>query len=131
MAKKLKSVLVIDDDKFSVILIERLLKKGEFAETILTASNGEDGLEKVKECASQNALPDLIFLDVNMPVMSGIEFLQSVKKLDLNPVPFKIYMMLTTHLPEMYQQKVKGDLVTGFIDKPLKEENLREIVEMY
>ena len=69
-------ILLIDDDHITNYLTQRLLTRLNPSATVRIANNGEEALRIIKETAdSDHITPDLILLDVNMPVMSGIEFM--------------------------------------------------------
>jgi CheY-like chemotaxis protein len=76
--------------------------------------------------------PDLIFLDINMPVMDGWEFMQVYHKLDENKKGNKVIVMLTTSINP--DDKLKASLIseiTDFKSKPLFPDNLEELVKKY
>ena len=112
-----KTVLVVDDHPATIALVRAALEGEGF--TVLSAANGAEGLAAVEAHA-----PDLVILDLNMPVMGGIEFLQVVKHdAALRRIPV---VVLTTS--EEQQDKVASfDLgVAGYIRKPV---DYRQFVE--
>jgi len=70
----MKKVLLIDDSMMMRITIEQIIKSTTEFEVVGTAGNGQEGLEMVKSCK-----PDAILLDLEMPVMNGLEFLKRIK----------------------------------------------------
>jgi len=72
----MKRILIIDDDKRFRLLLSRLLKK-RFRLEVSEANNGLEGLELFKK-----ERPNLIFLDITMPVMDGLEFLTHMREID-------------------------------------------------
>src|SRR3989338_9832965 len=93
MNRNYKLTFIIDDDPVFVLLFKKiLLKLGQF-ETIQNFENGQLGLDALIEKFNNNEpFPDIIFLDINMPIMDGWEFLKALEK-----YPFKddltIYMV--------------------------------------
>jgi len=105
MAKK---ILVVDDDKDLVEIIKFELEGEKFL--VDTAFNGLGGLNKLKE----PPYPDLIILDVNMPVMDGVDFFQRVKN---NPETQKIPILVLTSSGDLKDHFKKLD-IGDFIAKP-------------
>lgn len=72
-------VLIIDDNEADVFICKRMLSRetGIDRDEILTARDGEQALEILRECAATHSIPSLILLDINMPRMTGFEFLEA------------------------------------------------------
>ena len=79
--KNYKKVFVVDDDKIYHFVLKNLLSKNGISVTPCFCENGLDALEALKQKISTNSLPDVIMLDINMPVMDGWQFLEEFKKL--------------------------------------------------
>jgi CheY-like chemotaxis protein len=81
----LRCILLVDDDPTTNYLNQKLLTKMGVADQVLTALNGQEALAAVHtHCPADNALcPNLVFLDVNMPLMNGFEFLAAYRQLPL------------------------------------------------
>jgi len=94
----MKKILVVDDEKDLLNLMKRLLTRGGFE--VITASDGKEGLEKVHSEA-----PDLMILDINMPVMDGWEVCRKIRR---DP--------LYKHLPiiMLTVRRTKADELKGF-----------------
>ena len=73
-----KKVMIVDDEPASVQLFKEALKEIDNKSECLTASDGKDAFEKLK--TNKDGLPELVFLDLNMPRMNGREFLAKFKK---------------------------------------------------
>ena len=70
----MQTILIVDDDKSIRYSLKRMME-GKYS--ILTAQNGEEALERVKESS-----PDLIIMDIKMPGRSGIDVLKEIKLID-------------------------------------------------
>ena len=80
----LKSVLLVDDDNINNFINERLLTKNNFCDNIVIKNNGDQALSYLQnECLERRIFPDLILLDINMPVINGIEFIEILHKLNI------------------------------------------------
>jgi CheY-like chemotaxis protein len=109
------TILLIEDDKIERMKFHRTLNKGGFKNKVLEATHGEEGLALLE---SSKVLPDLIFLDLNMPRVSGLEFLKAVKENDrLKHIPCVIITTSSNNkdLLECYRLGI-----AGYILKPLR-----------
>jgi|ERR1043166_2888849 CheY-like chemotaxis protein len=127
MKKKLKCILLVDDNNDDNFFHKIIIKKADVAESIQVAENGLEALEFLKK--EGQIIPELIFLDINMPKMNGWEFLEEYGKLDPKCKARITIMMLTTSAnPDDIEKARHIQDVTGFRTKPLTEEMLSEII---
>lgn len=131
--KKLSSVLLIDDDSTTNFLNNLLLKRLGVANMLLVAENGAVGLAILNAvCAEATpSCPALIFLDVNMPVMNGIEFLEAYQHLPLAHRQAIIVVLLTTSVHPRDLERVRQLPIAGTLSKPLTEEKIRGVLQQY
>jgi len=108
----MKKVLVVDDDKMNTTMIRSILKEKY---EVVTAENGRLGIDAVKK-----ERPDLIILDVQMPEMSGFEFMN---ELSAQPGGSEIPVILLTADEDM-QELFYCDGVRGYFVKPVNAEKL-------
>ena len=125
--KKINQILVVEDDWVARFLIERELKKADITENILTATNGEQALQVLKEVCLTETCPELILLDINMPLMDGFEFLEQLPSLKLYPFPGKIFLLSSSSNPKDLE-KARQFPVAGYLSKPLTQEMLTTIL---
>ncbi len=129
----IKKVLCVDDDTISLTISQLLLKRTGFAMEVDTAIDGSEALEYFEELFSRNEdtvtnAPELILLDINMPVMNGWEFLQEYTPRFLEKLPnTKIVILSSTIDPEDFALAKQYPVVIQFISKPLSIENLEEL----
>src|SRR4051812_37822594 len=95
---KLNCILLIDDDSITNFINERLIKKLNVTNDVKITMNGEEGIHYVQNLCEKNELcPELILLDINMPVMNGFEFIQAFEKLNIkNKDKVKIIILTTS-----------------------------------
>ena len=100
---------------------------------MLVAKNGQEAIELIREhCLGHDGCPSLIFLDINMPVMNGFEFLDAFHhqlENDLNKSI--IIVMLTSSLNPNDIERAKETGVSEFLNKPLTEENLKNVLDKH
>lgn len=132
--KTLSSVLLVDDDQTTNFLNKSLLTRLQVTENVLVALNGEQAMARVQELCTAPATncPTLILLDVNMPGMNGIEFLQAYKQLPPDMQRPTVIVMLTTSLhPRDVARVEQMAVVAGFISKPLTTEKIQDILRTH
>lgn len=130
-SQKLSSILLVDDDPTTNYLNQKLLHKLAIADQVLVALNGLEALDLLlSHC--QEATPEhpvLLFLDVNMPMMNGIEFLEDYQQLPLAHKESIIITMLTTSMHPQDVQRVERMPIAGFLDKPLTAEKVEQVLK--
>lgn len=108
-----KTLLLIDDDADDHEFFGMALQETDPSIKLVSASDGVDALEKLD---SGQVLPDLIFLDNNMPRMNGLECLIQLKKRKAtSQIPVIIYS--TSSSPE-FQEQCKAEGAVGYLQKP-------------
>jgi len=114
----MKKVLIVDDDEIIRVFVKRILSK-KFGMDVVVAVNGVDGLNVL-----ESERPDVVFLDVTMPVMDGVEFLEIVKKnAELKNIPIIVMSAISD------KSVVARMLQLGIVDyllKPLDYEGSSE-----
>jgi CheY-like chemotaxis protein len=122
--------LLIDDDEVSNYLSKNLLSKFIITNGIKTFSSGMEALQFIVNYDPDlNSCPELIFLDIKMPVMDGFEFMDSFKQLTfLNKEKVKV-VMLTNSYNEDDMKRCKDYGVLDYINKPLTEEKIKTLIE--
>ena len=130
----LEKVLCIDDDQITLVLCDMVIKKAGFAGEVITTNNGKEGLGwfsdffKQKKTGVFENPPELIFLDLNMPVMNGWDFLEDYLMKYADRIPeTKVVILSSTVNPEDFSRANRYDIVIDFINKPLTVEELSEL----
>ena len=130
MKRKLDCVLLVDDDHEDNFFHKLVIEKMNMANVIKIARNGLEALEYLKD--EKQIIPELIFLDINMPKMNGWEFLEQYKHLNPNQKARITIVMLTTSAnPDDLKKAQEMEDVTGYQTKPLSKEMLTDILNSY
>ncbi len=127
---KYKKVLLVEDDPITIMVCDRILKMTEFGTEIISKTNGHDAIAYLKHLIeTKDEIPEIIFLDINMPVMNGWDFLSEFTELEklFNFIP-KVFILSSTVDPEDTRKAQSYDCVVGSISKPLTKVHLEEIV---
>ena len=129
---KLKHLLLVDDDPTTNFFNRHLIGKMNLFEQIHEAENGQVALEKIAALQEIGEAPDMILLDINMPIMNGFEFLDNYNGLDRSIKASVVVCMLTTSLAKEDLERSKDyDILDDYIDKPLYEDKMRELILKY
>jgi CheY-like chemotaxis protein len=132
--KRLSGILLIDDNETSNFLNERLLRRMDLTDHILVVTNGKqalDYLEKLsREPAGQHVKPELILLDINMPVLDGFEFLELFQQLDARfRAGIRIAMLSTSNHPQ--DTGKAGEYNAFYLTKPLTIEKMEALLDQF
>jgi CheY-like chemotaxis protein len=126
---KLQTILLIDDDKNDNFYHEREINKANHELTVITKTSGMEALEYLK---SKQNKPDLIFLDINMPIWDGWAFLLEYSQLDKEiQSGIKIMVLTSSRNPTDELRAKAWGFVSGFIIKPLSKEIISDIIKKY
>jgi CheY-like chemotaxis protein len=130
--RKLNHILLVDDDTINNFINEKLLKKLDLSHKISVTLNGEEALTFLKNvCQDPATCPELILLDINMPVMDGFEFLERYKNLSFPNKGSVIIVMLTTSTNPNDTEKLNQAGISGYINKPLTEDKIKGLIESF
>jgi CheY-like chemotaxis protein len=124
------SVLLIEDDPVTVIVCDRITKSTGFSNFFNYVENGLEGLNYIKRKATEGepSLPDLILLDLNMPVMDGWEFLDRFNEIaHLFPYQPAVYILSSSVDAEDQHRALAYPIVKNFLSKPLNKKYLEKI----
>lgn len=129
-----KRALIIDDDEINNFICIKNMKDSKFAEHATYCLRGREGLEELVDAVENRPedLPNVIFLDINMPLMNAWEFLEEYNNLQQRfPIPVKLFILSSSVYRKDIEKSSHYDIVTDYIIKPLSKENLRRIQEKY
>jgi CheY-like chemotaxis protein len=128
----IKTVLCVDDDPITLMLSKMVLNKASFCNELVTAKNGEEAIlyfENLLIANNNDNYPKLIFLDLNMPIMNGWEFLDTFIEKELHHTfkEIKVIILSSTVDPNDIEKSKKYPIVIKFLPKPINKEMLENL----
>ncbi|MBU2914281.1 response regulator [Reichenbachiella agariperforans] len=126
---KIRKVAVIDDDQVFQLIIKKQIEMKNFECEILSFFNGQEAYDFFKENVDQSdVLPDLVMLDVNMPVKNGWDFLQDYQTLPSEMrSKIKLYMVTSSVIQSDIDKANDNENIISFVSKPITNEKLEEV----
>ncbi len=121
------TALVIDDDPAALFVAKGVLNRVGAVKHIITARNGLEAIQVIQSATDEGLCPELVLIDINMPVMDGFGFVEAVRKLELPCTP--ILAMLTSSENPTDLEKAHSLHLDGYLPKPLKKKQLQEFLE--
>jgi CheY-like chemotaxis protein len=132
-------ILCVDDDPITLMLCKMVISKSSFSKEIITAQNGEEAINYFDELKLNNLgsdiknYPQLVFLDLNMPVMGGWEFLDLFTSNKYAPFfkETKIIVLSSTIDPQDIEKAKTYPMVLDFLSKPITKEMLYDLTNTF
>lgn len=128
---KLKKILLIDDDTINNFIVLNKLNNIGLSEEAVSVLNGQEGIEYLNKCILENLhFPELILLDINMPILDGWGFLAEFEKFEkYHQQKTEIYMVSSSVYNEDIEKSKEYPEIKMFISKPLSKEKLTNIIQ--
>ena len=133
MKTMLNSILLVDDSEADLFLTSRVIRKAAVTETLVAKHSAQEALDYLSQRVDeQYPRPAIIFLDINMPRMSGWDFLDAYEQLDPEMKAQIVVCMLTTSQAQRDREKAaQYQVIGGFTNKPLTQEKLMAIIRQH
>jgi CheY-like chemotaxis protein len=128
--QKLSSVLLVDDDSTNNFLNELLFRSLDVTDQLLVAESGSQALDLLAHQTEPTG-PALILLDVNMPGMSGMQFLEAYQQLPAAQRTSTVVIMLTTTMDARDLARLDELHIAGLVSKPLTKEKIDSILQLH
>ncbi|MDT0555365.1 response regulator [Patiriisocius hiemis] len=127
--KKIDIACIVDDDPIFVFGAKRIMELSNFCKGFMVFNNGRDALDSLSPLViSGENIPDVILLDLNMPIMDGWQFLDEFIKIKTNK-KIVIYIVSSSIDPADTEKAKQYQNVSNFIVKPITVDNLKAILK--
>lgn len=129
--KKNKIICVIDDEEINQFILKTIIKNLNSEIRILSYTNGEEALASLSQLqVSDQEMPDIILLDINMPLMGGWQFLDEFIKIkNQTGKKIAIYIISSSSAPEDKKKSKTYSEICGYLRRPVEALTLKEIIE--
>ncbi len=126
-----KNVLLVDDDKIFNLLNQKTLQQMGVANEIHTALNGKEAIDLINDYyRGAKIMPEIILLDLNMPIMDGFSFIEAFQRLNV-PNKDKTKIIIVSSSNDERDMKRAEELgIHNYLTKPLLEEDLRAVLNL-
>jgi CheY-like chemotaxis protein len=130
--KKYPTIMLIDDNEIDNLINQKMIEAAAIADKIYTHTSAKSGLEFLRNMEkldlADQILPNLIFLDIDMPLMDGFQFLDEFEKFGaLVKKKCKVIMLTSSINPQDYNRAKKYSAIKLFLNKPLSFETIKGI----
>ncbi|TAG57745.1 MAG: response regulator [Cytophagales bacterium] len=127
--------MLIDDNEIDNLINQKMIESINMTENIFIHSGAKSALEYLKniekiKIGAENFLPELIFLDIDMPLMDGFQFIDEFDKLsDTTKLYCKIVLLTSSLDPKDISKSKKNTQILKYMNKPLSQDNLKKLIE--
>ena len=128
--KKYRTVMLIDDNEIDNLINQKMIEAASITENIYTHTGAKSAIEFLRNMeqldVAEKVLPDVIFLDIDMPLMDGFQFLDEFEKLNnTTKNKCKIVMLTSSINPQDFNRSKKYDNVKLYLNKPLSHDSIQ------
>ena len=133
VAPRFKAVMLIDDNEIDNLINQKMIEASTLSENIYVHTGAKSAIEFLRNieklgAAGHSILPPIIFLDIDMPLMDGFQFLDEFEKFRVETKDICNIVMLTSSInPQDVNKSKKYNYVKKYINKPLTQDTLEKI----
>jgi len=125
-------IALVDDDATTNFLNKRMILKSGYAKQVVILKNGKEAIDYLSEEMDENhPRPNLILLDINMPIMNGFQFLDAYEALPETHKADQVVVLLSSSEQPLDKLEAEKRGVDTYIAKPLKATSIEKLIESY
>ena len=130
--RKYRAVMLIDDNEIDNLINQKMIEAASITDNIYTHTGAKSAIEFLKNMekmdVAEKVLPDVIFLDIDMPLMDGFQFLDEFENLSqLTRKKCRIVMLTSSINPQDFNRSKKYSNVKMYLNKPLSHDSILKI----
>lgn len=130
MMKQVTKAGIVDDDQIYQLVMKRTMEQSGIVKSILQFYDGEEALGFFKQVESEDELPELLLLDINMPYMNGWQFLDEFIKLKFSKTyKLTIFIVTSSNTQEDKRKALEYSIVSGYHVKPVTKDKFKEMLD--
>lgn len=131
IVKSINTVCVVDDDEIYVYGIKKLITLKQLCPNLIEFRNGKDAIDFLTDPNNTDQLPDVIFLDISMPIMDGWDFMESYAKLKPHlSKKITVYMVSSSINDEDIMRAKAITDISDYVVKPVTYDKLLELFQL-
>ncbi len=129
----MKHFLLVDDDEISNFIHKRVILSADPDAVVTEIQSSVQAIAFLNErVRSGEALPDFLFIDINMPELNGFDILQEIQKtMNAHLSGMKVYMVSSSLYDRDKERALQFSFVNGFIEKPLSKQGILEMIQRF
>ena len=129
----MKHFLLVDDDEISNFIHKRVILSADPDAVVTEIQSSVQAIAFMNErVRSGEALPDFLFIDINMPELNGFDILQEIQKtMNTHLQNMKVYMVSSSLYDRDKERALQFSFVNGFIEKPLSKQGILEMIQRF
>ena len=129
----MKHFLLVDDDEISNFIHKRVILSADPDAVVTEIQSSVQAIAFLNErVRSGEALPDFLFIDINMPELNGFDILQEIQKtMNAHLQNMKVYMVSSSLYDRDKERALQFSFVNGFIEKPLSKQGILEMIQRF
>ncbi len=126
--KKIDLVCIVDDDPMHVFITKKYIELSGHVEKIIVCNNGKDAFDTLQKLLTgKEKLPKIIFLDLNMPIWDGWQFLDEFIKIPTEET-ITIYILSSSNSEDDFEKAKQYSLTSNYLIKPINQSQLKTIL---
>ena len=131
-ARRYRTVMLVDDNEIDNLINQKMIEAASITDNIYTHTGAKSAIEFLKNMekmdVAEKVLPDVIFLDIDMPLMDGFQFLDEFENLSaLTRKKSRIVMLTSSINPQDFNRSKKYNNVKMYLNKPLSHDSILKI----